>query len=245
MDARKTLHAEHTPEAIAARIAAATEHSYLGDGVLGAIDGTVTTFAIVAAASGAGFSGGVALVFGLANVAADGFSMAVSNYLRAKADREVVERARAIEGHHIEHIPDGEREEIRQLFAGKGFEGRILDDIVEVITKDRERWIDTMVTEELGLRLETPHPVRAGLTTFFAFCGAGLVPLAALWAFRGDDGFVASAIATAVTFFAIGLVKARVLGGRLLASGVETLLVGSCAATLAYAIAAFTKGLAS
>lgn len=244
MDKRK-LHAEHTPDAIAARIAAATEHSYLGDGVLGAIDGTVTTFAIVAAASGAGFSGGVALVFGLANVFADGFSMAVSNYLRAKADREIVERARAMEEHHIEHIPDGEREEIRQVFAGKGFEGRILDDIVEVITQDRERWIDTMVTEELGLRLETPHPLRAGVTTFVAFCIAGLIPLAALWAFRGEDGFAASAVATAVTFFAIGLVKARVLGGRLMASGIETLLVGGCAATLAYAVAAFTKGLAS
>lgn len=243
MDSRR-LEAEHTPEAIASRIAAATEHSYLGDGVLGAIDGTVTTFAIVAAASGAGFSGGVALVFGLANVFADGFSMAVSNYLHAKADREVIERVRRIEEHHIDTIPDGEREEIRQVFAGKGFDGDVLDRIVDVITQDRKRWIDTMLTEEHGLPLETPQPFRAGVVTFAAFFVAGMIPLVALWAFAESDGFVASSIATAVTFFGIGLVKARVLGGKFLRSGVETLLVGGAAAALAYGVAHWTKDLA-
>lgn len=242
MDARDHLRAEHTPEAIARRVAAATQHSYLGDGVLGAIDGTVTTFAIVAAAAGAGFAGGVALVFGLANVLADGFSMAVGNYLRAKSERQVVERARAMEEHHIEHIPDGEREEIRHVFAAKGFEGKILDEIVDVITHDRERWVDTMITEELGLPLETPQPIRAAATTFVAFVLAGLVPLLALWAF-GSAGFLASTIATAVTFFAVGLIKARALGGRLLTSGLETLLIGGGAAVLAYSVAAATRGL--
>ncbi|MHC4974793.1 MAG: VIT1/CCC1 transporter family protein [Planctomycetota bacterium] len=242
MDGRDHLSADHTPDAIARRVAAATQHSYLGDGVLGAIDGTVTTFAIVAAAAGAGFSGAVALVFGLANVLADGFSMAVSNYLRAKSDRQIVERARAMEAHHIETIPEGEREEIRHVFAAKGFEGKILDEIVDVITRDRERWIDTMITEELGLPLETPLPVRAGITTFVAFMAAGLVPLIALWAF-GSSGFLASTIATAATFFTVGLVKARVLGGGLLASGFETLLIGGGAAVLAYSVAAGTKGL--
>jgi hypothetical protein len=140
MDARDRLSADHTPEAIARRVAAATQHSYLGDGVLGAIDGTVTTFAIVAAAAGAGFSGAVALVFGFANVLADGFSMAVSNYLRSKSDRQVVERARAMEEHHIETIPEGEREEIRHVFAAKGFEGKILDEIVEVIPGSPRSW---------------------------------------------------------------------------------------------------------
>jgi VIT1/CCC1 family predicted Fe2+/Mn2+ transporter len=234
------LRAEHTSEAIAARIAAATQHSYLGDGVLGAIDGTITTFAIVAAASGAGFVGGVALVFGFANVVADGYSMAVGNYLRAQSDRQVVARARALEEHHIDTVPDGEREEIRQVFAAKGFEGETLDSIVGVITQDQRRWVDTMLTEELGLALETPQPLRAAWTTFLAFFVAGIVPLLALWLF---SDFVASAIATAVTLFTIGLVKGRVLGRRLLTSGLEILLVGGSAAALAYFVAASTKGL--
>src|SRR5688572_8132998 len=93
---------DHTPDAIAARLRAATTHSYVGDFVLGAIDGTVTTFAIVAGVAGAGLPSGVALVLGLANVLADGFSMATSNYLKAVADRQVVDRVRRMEELHID-----------------------------------------------------------------------------------------------------------------------------------------------
>lgn len=233
---------DHTPEAIAARISGATNHSYVGDGMLGAIDGTITTFAIVAASSGAGFSPGVALVLGFSNVVADGFSMAVSNYLRAKSDLDVLNKARLEEAHHIEVHPDGEREEIRQIYAAKGFEGSTLEAIVEGITADRHRWIDTMLTDELGLRLEVPDPVRAGVTTFLAFLVAGLVPLLALFAFRS---FPASAITTAVTFVVIGLAKAKFVGGRMITSAAEALLVGGGAAALAYFVAAWTRGLAA
>ncbi len=235
------LHAQHTPEAIAARLSASTDHSYVGDAVLGAIDGTVTTFAIVAGARGADLGSGIALVLGLANVLADGFSMAVSNYLRAKADLQVVEHARRVEESHIERIPDGEREEIRQIFLRKGFEGRVLDAAVDVITQDRRRWVDTMLMEELGLRLDPPRPLRAAVTTFVAFLVAGLVPLLPLLAGRA---FLASAVATAGTFFVIGAVKGRMLRTGPLRGGLETLLIGGGAAVLAYAVGRAARGLA-
>ncbi|MEM8883398.1 MAG: VIT1/CCC1 transporter family protein [Planctomycetota bacterium] len=238
------LRAEHTPDRIRARIAAATEHSYLGDGVLGAVDGTVTTFAIVAGATGAGLSGGIALVLGLANVVADGFSMGVSNYLKAKSDRAVVERARRIEEEHIEHIPEGEREEIRQIFASKGFEGSVLDEIVDVITRDRKRWVDTMLTEELGLQLETPDPFRAGWTTFAAFFVAGLFPLVPLVLVDDDSWFSACSIVAAVTFWTIGLVKGRVVGEPPWRHAVESLVIGGGAAVLAYVVGWAARGLA-
>lgn len=63
--------------------------NYLGEFVYGAIDGTVTTFAIVAAATGAQFSSGVVIVFGFANLVADGLSMAVSAYLSSKSEVEL------------------------------------------------------------------------------------------------------------------------------------------------------------
>ncbi len=235
------LDAQHTPEAIAARLSASTDHSYVGDAVLGAIDGTVTTFAIVAGARGADLGSGIALVLGLANVLADGFSMAVSNYLKAKADRQVVEHARRVEESHIERIPDGEREEIRQIFLRKGFEGRVLDAAVDVITQDRRRWVDTMLMEELGLRLDPPRPLRAAATTFVAFLVAGLVPLLPLLAGRA---FLSSAVATAATFFAIGAVKGRLLRTGPLRGGLEALLIGGGAAVLAYAVGHAARGLA-
>lgn len=242
----KVLEAEHTPEAIRHRVSAATEHSFVGDFVLGAVDGTVTTFAIVAGVAGAGLSSAVAIVLGLANVAADGFSMAVSNYLKARSDRQIVDRIRRIEEMHIEEIPEGERAEIREIFATKGFEGELLDQIVEVITRNKRRWVDTMLTEEWGLRLDTPSPIRSGLTTFVAFIAAGLVPLSPLFVaawFAGEQMFAASAVLTGITFFAIGVVRGKVTERNQLVAGLETLMVGGAAAVLAYLIGAWLKGL--
>jgi hypothetical protein len=86
--------------------------------IYGAIDGTVTTFAVVAGVAGAGLSAGVVIILGLANLLADGFSMAVGNFLATRAEQ----LARRQEEAHVPQIPDGEREEIRQIFAAKGFQ---------------------------------------------------------------------------------------------------------------------------
>lgn len=243
----KRLAADHTPDAIRQRIASSTQHSYIGDFVLGAVDGTVTTFAIVAGVAGAGLSAGIAIVLGLANVVADGFSMAASNYLKARADHQVVERIRQLEHDHIDAIPEGERAEVREIFAQKGFDGDLLDRIVEVITSDHRRWVDTMLTEEWGLQLELPSPVRAAVTTFAAFIGAGLVPLTPLFVaawLAGNQMFIASAALTATTFFAIGVVRGHVTARRKLTAGLETLLIGGVAAGLAYLIGAWLKEVA-
>ena len=245
---REQLADMHTQEAIASRVGSAGQHSYLGDFVLGAVDGTVTTFAIVAGAAGAGLPAGVAIVLGLANVAADGFSMAASNYLKSKADRQMVQRFRAMEEMHIEEVPGAEREEIRQIFAAKGFEGELLEEVVKVITADRKRWVDTMLTEEWGLQLETPSPIRAALATFVAFVVAGLVPLSPLLLttlLAGQHMFIASAVLTAITFFCIGIAGGHVSKRPRLKAGLETLLVGGGAASLAYIVGVWLRGYAA
>jgi VIT1/CCC1 family predicted Fe2+/Mn2+ transporter len=61
---------------------------YLRDVVYGATDGVVTTTAVVAGAVGAAFEPRVAIVLGLANLAADGISMGASNYLGLKSELE-------------------------------------------------------------------------------------------------------------------------------------------------------------
>jgi VIT1/CCC1 family predicted Fe2+/Mn2+ transporter len=229
-------------------LATAKSHSYLGDFVLGAVDGAVTTFAIVAGAAGAGLSNGVVLVLGLANVLADGFSMAAGNFLRARADEDVLLRFRRLEETHIENIPDGEREEIRQIFRNKGFDGEMLERVVQVITEDRQRWVNTMLTDEWGLRLEPPSPWRTALATVSAFVMAGLIPLAPLIVLmhrRASDSFIASAVMTGATFFAIGVVRGRVVDQRPLASGVETLLIGGSAAFVAFLVGWFLQGVAA
>lgn len=237
--ARALLH-QHAPESIAARLEDGQRPSYLGDAVLGGIDGTVTTFAVVAGAAGAGLSPGIALILGLSNVVADGFSMAAGNALRAKADHEILDEARAMEERHVEEIPEGEREEVRQIFAAKGFAGDVLEQAVAIVTSDRKRWVDTMLTEELGLRLEPPAPLKTAGVTFLAFVLAGLVPLLPLLFMSRLEArgamFWVSVLTTAGTFFGIGWWKGRVLGRPPLRSGVETLLVGALAAGLAWLV---------
>jgi VIT1/CCC1 family predicted Fe2+/Mn2+ transporter len=232
------LEDEHTREAIGIRLAARS-HSYLRDFIYGSVDGTVTTFAIVAGAMGANLAGGIAVVLGLTNLAADGFSMAVSNFLGTRAERQETATARLREHAHIAALPEGEREEIRQIFARKGFQGPDLDRVVEVITNDPHIWVETMVSEELGLQLHGASPLRAGGSTLIAFVLAGAVPLTPYLILLAPgvprfDPFPISAIMAGLTFFAIGALKGRFVITRWHISGIETLAVGGAAAAIAY-----------
>lgn len=65
--------------------------SYLPEFVYGSIDGTVTTFAIIAGIAGADLSSSIVLILGFSNVLADGFSMASSNYLSEESHQAQVE----------------------------------------------------------------------------------------------------------------------------------------------------------
>jgi VIT1/CCC1 family predicted Fe2+/Mn2+ transporter len=237
------LHIDHHPEAISARLQAERRHSYLGDAVLGGIDGCVTTFAVVAGALGAGFPRLVVVILGFANLIADGFSMAAGNFLGTKSQREQVEKTRAAEERQVDEVPEGEREEVRQIFARKGFSGDDLARVVDVITRDRRLWIDTMLTEEHGLQVEGPSPVRAGAATFLAFLLVGVVPLAPFLmpGLAPERMFAVSVGATALAFLAVGIGKGIVLGRPLLRAGLETLLIGGGAAVLAYLVGSWLR----
>jgi vacuolar iron transporter family protein len=239
-----SLSAEHEPDAVRQRLSAPPRPSYLRDFIYGAIDGAVTTFAVVAGVQGADLSASVVLILGGANLIADGFSMAISNFLGLRAERQQVERARREEERHVRLVPEGEREEIRQIFAAKGFEGADLERIVEVITSDRDLWVSTMLSEELGLGGAAPNPVLAGATTFLAFVAVGSFPLATFAAdgiMTGgvDHAFAWSAAMTAVAFFTVGSLKARFVEQSWWRAGLETLTIGAAAAGLAYAAGAF------
>jgi VIT1/CCC1 family predicted Fe2+/Mn2+ transporter len=246
VDELAVLRAEHTRAAIRARLAAGPEKSDLRDFVYGAVDGTVTTFAVVSGVAGAGLDHGIIVVLGLANVLADGFSMAAGNYLGTRAEAQRHARARRVERRHIEEVPDGEREEIRQIFAAKGFAGAELDAVVRVITDDVERWVETMVREEHGISSVPPAPRRAAWITFISFVAIGLVPLlpflAATLGSPIERPYLWSALGTALAFFAVGAAKGRVVDHPPLRSGLETLLIGGAAAALSYVVGYLLRG---
>lgn len=238
---------DHTPERVRERLAAPSGHGYLRDGVYGAVDGAVTTLAVVTGALGAQLSAGVVLVLGFANLVGDGFSMAVGNALGVRAERERVAQTRADERHQIRAVPDGEREEVRQILAAKGLAGDVLEEAVSAVTADHEKWLDLMLTEEHGLSLHPPDPRRAATTTFVAFVLAGLVPLLPFVAGALGVGLarpvVWSAVLTGVTFAGVGAVKARFVGRPAWRSAAETLLLGGTAAALAFTVGVLLRGL--
>jgi len=234
---RSDLQAEHHPEAIRRRLSLnVAGDSVLADAVLGAVDGCVTTFAVVAGAIGADLPTSIALVLGCANLVADGFSMAISNYEATKTRHQAIESVRQSEARHVDEVPEGEREEIRQIFAGKGFEGELLERIVETITDDRDRWIDTMLVEEHGLAPPRREPWRSALATFVAFLVVGAVPLLPflLSSWSPQARFGASALLASVMFFSIGMAKSFVHGQPVLRAALGTLVTGSAAAGLAW-----------
>ncbi len=231
----QALEHEHSKQAIADRLAAGAKHSYLRDFVYGGIDGAVTTFAVAAGSIGANLSPRIVLILGAANLAADGFSMAASNFLGTKAESDELVRIRRIEERHIQADPEGEREEIRQIYAAKGFHGADLERAVELITADKQRWIDTMCAEEYGLPRTVRPPLKAAAATFAAFVVCGLVPLLP-FVVGSDYGFSLASILTGVVFFIVGSVKARWSTVSWWRSGIESLLIGGVAASLAYVV---------
>ena len=236
------LEHDHSVEAIQRRLSS-VKHNYVRDWIYGGIDGAVTTFAIVSGVAGAQLSPLIVLILGFANLVADGFSMAASNFLGTRAEIDDYKRIKEIEHKHIKFHPEGEREEIRQIYKEKGFEGEELEKAVELITADEDRWVQTMLTEEYGLPAEIRSPWKAAFSTFTAFCICGLIPLVP-YLFSVKNSFMISSVLTGVTFFIIGSVKSRWSTASWFRSGLETFAVGSLAAVLAYTVGVLLKDLA-
>ncbi len=245
---RKQLEAAHTPEAIRKRLETQNRPSLLRDFVYGGIDGAVTTFAVVAGVAGAGLKDEIVLILGMANLVADGFSMAASNFLATRAEHQQFLRARRVEAEHIERYPEGEREEVRQIFEAKGFSGDTLETIVETITADHKRWISTMLAEEHGLS-DTPRaPIKAATMTLVSFMAIGFLPVlpfvGGAMGLPDPHPFLVSTILTGIAFMVVGALKSRFVDQRWWASALETLGVGSIAAGLAYFIGVALSGFA-
>jgi VIT1/CCC1 family predicted Fe2+/Mn2+ transporter len=211
--------------------------------VYGATDGAVTTFAIVAGVIGASLSPSIILILGIANLIADGFSMAVGNYLSVKTHNESIAKARKKEEWEIDNLIEEEKQEIRDIYEAKGFKAELLDEVVRIITARRKVWVDTMMSEELGLIEQKISPVENAINTFVGFISIGIIPLVPFlyvyvsgFLFSTSNAFFYSVIATASAFFLIGVIRGRVVQKPVIRAGFNTLIIGGVAAAVSYAI---------
>lgn len=214
---------------------------YIGDMVYGALDGIITTFAVVAGAAGAALSMGIVLILGFANLLADGLSMGVGNYLSTKSEEEYAEKEREREEWEVDNVPEGEREEIRVILKDWGFKGKGLTRATKIITSDRKLWVDMMMKEELGIIEEKKDAVKTGAVTFLAFLIFGLIPLCsylftmAVPGFGGNEFGLAVGL-TLVSTFVLGSLRCLVIQKEWWKAGLEMLLLGGGTALVAYFI---------
>lgn len=213
-------------------------HKYLGEFVYGGIDGSVTTFAVVAGAAGANLESNVVLILGFANLLADGFAMSIGSYLSSKSQIDIYEKHKKREYWEIDNLREREIEEIREIYQKKGFSGKLLEEIVEVIISDKDRWVDVMMKEELEMIREPKEPHKSAAMTFSSFVLVGLIPLLVYvldFFFNvKTETFLYSSILTAFGFVGIGFMKSYLTETSHTKAIFETLILGALAATVAY-----------
>lgn len=240
----------HSPERI---VQAAEEHGgagsqYLGETVYGGLDGIITTFAVVSGVAGAELGTPIILILGLANLFADGFSMATGAYLSAKSEQEYYRREWQRETWEVEHFPDGERAELHEVYRRRGYTEDEARQLVEIQSREPRRWVKAMMVDELGMMEDERNPLLNGLATFVSFVVAGSVPLliyllGLLISIPSGASFPISLVLSGLALFGLGAAKVFVTKLSPWRSGIEMLLVGGLAAGVAYTVGALLKGI--
>jgi vacuolar iron transporter family protein len=223
---------------------------YIGSMVFGGLDGIITTFAVVSGVVGAQLSPSIIIIMGLANLLGDGISMALGAFISQKSEKEYYDRESARESWEIDHFPEGEKQELLQIYLKQGYSRADAKKIVQIKTADRHRWLAAMMSEELGLLKDDTSPFRAALITFLSFILNGSLPLmvylaALLFRFSLPDSaaFMVSMLLSGVALFTLGAAKFFITRRNPVISGLEMLLVGGLAASLAYLVGVLLKGI--
>src|SRR5258708_7069481 len=132
--------------------------------ILGGQDGLVNILGIILGVIAAGGSNTVLLSVGFAAAITESISMGAVGFTSATSERDYYDAEQAREKSEIDAMPEVERQEIRDIYADKGFEGELLDRVVDTITRNRDVWVSTMMDEELHLqRVETRDILRTAV----------------------------------------------------------------------------------
>lgn len=221
---------------------------YIGEMVYGGLDGIITTFAVVSGVAGAQLDARIVLILGLANLLADGFSMAVGSYLSTRSEQEYYDREQERERWEVEHYPEGEAAELYELYIKRGYTDEDSRNLVEIQTRTVERWVGAMMIDELGMHREERNPLLNALATLVSFIVAGSVPLLVyllglIFPVAAQTSFFISLGLSGLALFGLGAAKVFITERHPFKGGLEMLVVGGLAAGVAYAVGALLKGI--
>eukprot|EP01116_Phalansterium_solitarium_P014065 TRINITY_DN3158_c0_g1_i2.p1 TRINITY_DN3158_c0_g1~~TRINITY_DN3158_c0_g1_i2.p1 ORF type:complete len:197 (-),score=28.27 TRINITY_DN3158_c0_g1_i2:8-598(-) len=131
-----------------------TVGEYIKSALYGGFDGVVSVFVSIAATSGTTSSVSVALILGLAKLFAGGLSMGVGDWLATDAEVDLARRERAREEWECDNFLQGEIEEMVHLYIKKGIDEKSARRLVEIMSRNRQGFVDIMMSEELGIPLD-------------------------------------------------------------------------------------------
>jgi vacuolar iron transporter family protein len=220
------------------------ESSHVRDIVFGFGDGINTSLGIVAGVGGALITADVVILASLIGMFTGAKAMAVQNYLAVKSQREILESEIKREEFEIQSMPVEERKEIENIYRAKGFEGELLAKIVEKITSNKEVWLKTMLTEELGLNLDIlGNPLKGAIVMFGSFLLGGILPILPYFAVKAGIISSTTAIGIAIVVsvlssFIVGALKAHMAKKNLIKGGIEMAGLGTGIALVGYGIGA-------
>lgn len=224
----------HKPDQHSESVHAPGGHQ-LRDVMLGLNDGLVAAFAVTSGVAAAFVNPKVVVMAGLAEMLGGAVSMGLAAYASARAQYEFYESERQREHDEIRRWPEREREEIRGIYRGKGFNGALLDQIVTHITADPTRWRDVMMSEELGFGADVAEPPsRSALIVGGSYLVGAAVPLLPYLFMAPPLGILASGIATVAVLFVVGAAKTLITTRPWWRSGFESMGIGIAAALVTY-----------
>jgi VIT1/CCC1 family predicted Fe2+/Mn2+ transporter len=221
---------------------------YIGEMVYGGLDGIITTFAVVSGVAGADLGANIVLILGLANLLADGFSMAVGSYLSTRSEQEYYDREQARERWEVEHYPEGELAELYELYVKRGYTEEDARNLLDIQTRTVDRWVGAMMIDELGMHRDERNPLVNALATLGSFIVAGSVPLLVyllglIIPIAPQTSFFVSLGLSGLALFGLGAAKVFITERHPVKGGLEMLLVGGLAAGVAYLVGALLKGI--
>ena len=224
-------------------------HLYLRDMLLGANDALISVFALVTGVFGGGLTAGLIFLAGLSGALAGALSMGIGEFLSTKSQNQVFEGEKRIEIDHIKLFPEYEKSEIVQIYKEKGFEGELLDQIVEHLASTPEQMLKTMMLEEFGYKEEEKrNPFFSMSIMFITFILGSLVPLLPFYLsviqfIPVNTAFYITITLTAVILFLVGVAKTYYTRGNKLSSGLENSLLGLLAGIITFILGSLITGL--
>jgi len=222
---------------------------YLREIVYGGNDGIVTTFAVVAGFAGAQANPATSavpiisvLLFGLANLLADGLSMGLGSFLSLRADQDVYRSEKAKESHEIAHEPDSEFAETIEILKRKQFSPQDARALATIYRRNPHYWTEFMMKDELEMpNPENEKPIFIALSTFISFVSFGFIPLIPFVLQFEAEHFITSILFTATALLLLGFLRAGVTKQRPFRGIFETLFVGGISASVAYGVGTFFR----